>query len=40
MKALGQAVADPVPRPRVNVVGYFGIMLLLGAGVLIVRGRK
>jgi hypothetical protein len=39
MKALGQAVA-PVPRPRVNVVGYFGIVLLIGAGVLIVRGRK
>ena len=35
MKALGQ-----VPRPRVNIVGYFGIVLLIGAGVLIVRGRK
>lgn len=40
MNALGQPVAGPVPRPRVNVVGYFGIILLIGAGVLIVRGRK
>ena len=37
MKALGQV---PRPRPRVNIVGYFGIVLLIGAGVLIVRGRK